>query len=80
MLFFQHIEMTPSEITEKQPVISNTLAGCRTPTKSCRFFSNLENGQQIRMMSLKIEIMTMQRNVQQGNVEDLTEAAIRGVP
>ena len=32
------------------------------------------------MMSLKIEIMTMQRNVQQGNVEDLMEAAIRGVP
>ena len=32
------------------------------------------------MMSLKIEIMTMQRNVQRGNVEDLMEAAIRGVP
>ena len=29
--FFKHIEMAPSEITKKQPVNFNTVAGCRTP-------------------------------------------------
>ena len=29
--FFKHIETAASEITKKQPVIFNTVAGCRTP-------------------------------------------------
>ena len=29
--FFKHIETAPSEITKKQQVIFNTVAGCRTP-------------------------------------------------